>query len=205
LNGFTGNLSLSAGSNFYNGYPDAFVYASVSSANVVVPAHGVATKNFIVTSGDFTMPKNGNVTLTIDLSNTVTHVIWARTVNVQVTQAPESLAFPNYLLNSPSNATLFIRNNGPAAVVLVAYNVTDSLGNTYSWCLQGYMYCSGPPQINATNIGGLNLLVGTICTSLGGPPRCQVYGSQFTFQTGHSYTVTVQTSRNHLFTKIVSF
>jgi hypothetical protein len=160
-----------------------------------------------MSADEFTPPSNGTVSvLATTFGSSFGSQSWLRTTPVQIRLAPELLTVSSYVLNSNSNATLWIRNDGPLRVLINQYNVTDSLGNSYYWCLQSYVACgSSPLQINSASIGGLNVLVGTSCTTAGGPPRCSVHGTQFTFQTGHSYTVTVQTSRYNLFTKVISF
>jgi hypothetical protein len=200
LNGFAGNVSLAATSNLSWGYvSDDFVKASISPGTIIVPSPTSVSRNVVVSDGDFARLVNGTVSVAVSIASES----WLRTQNVQIIQPPESLGFPSSKLNSPSNATLWIRNNGPAAVKIISYNVTDSLGSAYFWCLSGPLLCNFPVVINATLVGALELDVGNICYVSGG--ECKNYGSQFTFQTGHSYTVTVQTSRNHYFTTTIGF
>ncbi len=194
-NGFSGSVNLRAVSNFPIWYfQEASVKASVSSATIFLSPYTTVTMDVTVSVDDFTPPSNGTVSVIATIGNTS----WVRTINVEVRKAPESLTFMSYVFNSDSNATLSIRNDGPAAVAIVYYTVTDDLGNTYSWCLGGPLQCLYPVQINATTVGALNVLVGSICY-LG----CSISGSQFTFQANHSYTVTMQTSRNNSFTIII--
>jgi hypothetical protein len=193
-NGFTGNVSLNAVSNL----PDWFLFkVSMSPSVIFVPPRATVTSSVVMSAADFTPPGSA----TVSVHATFGSQGWVTPIPVQITQAPEPLSLLSYVFNSNSNATLWIRNDGPLPVLVNRYNVTDGLGNTYYWCLQSFVNCgSNPLQINSTSIGGLNVLVGTNCSTSSSSPRCTVYGSQFIFQTGHSYNVNVWTTRNNMFT-----
>ena len=86
--------------------------------------------------------------------------------------------------------TLFLRNTGSNPTTLVSYYVQDQNGNQYSrtsW--------SVPPDPPATLVNGTGVfvLINSACSS------CAHTGSQFQFQTGNSYTITLITQRNNQF------
>ena len=98
-----------------------------------------------------------------------------------VTPCPgrEALDLESYTLNSPTNATLDIRNTGTASVTLVDYYVKDSTGDLYS----------------STNWAGPAAAPNALMQA-----NIIIDGNAVIFQTGNTYTITVVTSRNQGFT-----
>ncbi len=97
-----------------------------------------------------------------------------------VTPCPgqESLNVETSQVNSPTNVTLNIRNVGSVSTTFNSYIVKDSDGNQYTksnW--------SGP-TLNPNSLLAINIVID---------------GSAFTFQSKSSYTVTLVTLRNNLF------
>lgn len=86
------------------------------------------------------------------------------------------------------NATLYIRNTGTATVTFMTYYVKDSSGDTYTQS----SWTSGPTI--APNQVGIMLIGVNLACGCG-----TVSGTDYTFQSGSSYTVTVVTSRNNQF------
>jgi len=81
----------------------------------------------------------------------------------------------SYILNSPTNATLTLKNTGSVAVYLAAYKVTGPNGLYFAntnWT---------GPAIGPNYIGAANILID---------------GKAFTFQSSTSYTISITTSRN---------
>src|SRR5260370_1534729 len=86
--------------------------------------------------------------------------------------------------HSPTNVTLNIRGNGVNTVDLIAYYVKDPNGNQHAnsnW--------PGP----------------TIPPTAAVPVTILIDGTTFTFQKGNSYTVTVGTSRNDLYSFTITY
>ena len=97
-----------------------------------------------------------------------------------VTPCPgqENLNVETSQVNSPTNMTLNIRNVGSVSTTFNSYIVKDSVGNQYTksnW--------SGP-TLNPNSLLAINIVID---------------GSAFTFQSKSSYTVTLVTLRNNLF------
>ena len=90
----------------------------------------------------------------------------------------ENLNVETSHVNSPTNMTLNIRNVGSVSTTFNSYIVKDSVGNQYTksnW--------SGP-TLNPNSLLAINIVND---------------GSAFTFQSKSSYTVTLVTARNNLF------
>jgi hypothetical protein len=86
--------------------------------------------------------------------------------------------------------TLYLRNTGSTTTTLASYYIQDQNGNQYaraSWSV------SSTPPANIVNGTGVFLPINTACGS------CMHTGSQFTFQAGNSYTITLITQRNNQF------
>ena len=87
----------------------------------------------------------------------------------------ETVVMQSYMLNSPTNATLTLKNTGSVAVYLVAYKVTGPNGLYFAntnWT---------GPAIGPNYIGAANILID---------------GKAFTFHSSTSYTISITTSRN---------
>ncbi len=88
------------------------------------------------------------------------------------------LVMESYKINSPTNATLTILNNGELTVNFWYYNVSQSNGATFThanWT---------EPMLAPNQAFDANILIA---------------GAPFTFQSGSSYTITVVTTRNNPF------
>ncbi len=105
----------------------------------------------------------------------------------------ESLSLDHATLNSGTNVTLYLRNNGNVPTTLVSYNVTNASGNRY------VLTSFAGPTIPVGALVPVNVTIGPSC------PSCRLYGSAFTFTIGNSYTFTFLTSRNNLFTYLISW
>lgn len=97
-------------------------------------------------------------------------------------QNREKIVFNSFHVNSPSNVTLTVRNEGNLTVDLADYYVKDNSGDQYAnapW--------SGP-TISPGVTASVNILL-----------MGQLSGQPFQFQTGHTYTIVVVTARNTAF------
>jgi archaellum component FlaG (FlaF/FlaG flagellin family) len=95
----------------------------------------------------------------------------------------EALSIYASQTNSPSNVTLSITNVGSVSITLDSYNVKDALGNQYTktnW--------SGP-SLPPNSSGVINIIID---------------GNAFTFQSKNSYTITLTSTRNNLFTVTIT-
>ncbi|HZY47582.1 MAG TPA: hypothetical protein VFE96_07275, partial [Candidatus Bathyarchaeia archaeon] len=95
-----------------------------------------------------------------------------------------------------TNATINIRNAGSTPVALVAYYVSDSLGN--QWASKtgtgGWVGPSIPPNTAVATIILISQSTSSCCTYTGTANAFQNY------QSGYSYTVKVVTAKNNPFT-----
>jgi hypothetical protein len=96
----------------------------------------------------------------------------------------ETLVVQSYRINTPTNLTLNILNNGPMPKSLISYYVKNSLG-TQQYANSNW---SGPT------------IPGNVAVSV----NILIDGRAFTFQAGMSYTVTIVTSTNDQFTFTIS-
>jgi len=79
--------------------------------------------------------------------------------------------------------TLNIRNSGAMGIMLLAYNVKDSVGNQYT-----KMNWTGPSW-NPNHVVTVNIVID---------------GSSFTFYPKNTYSIEVTSARNNLFTFTVT-
>jgi hypothetical protein len=87
----------------------------------------------------------------------------------------ETVIMQSYVVNSPTNVTLTLRNTGLIRVALVAYKVAEPSGVYFAnttWT---------GPTIDPNQVATANILIS---------------GTAFTFQSSTSYTITITTSRN---------
>ena len=98
-----------------------------------------------------------------------------------VTPCPgrEALTMDSYKINSPTNATLTIRNTGWTGIGFSSYTVSQS--NSVQYTYNNWT----EPMLQPNQAFSANILI---------------EGAPFTFQPSYSYTVTVVTTRNNLFT-----
>jgi hypothetical protein len=86
--------------------------------------------------------------------------------------------------------TLYLRNTGSTPTTLASYYIQDQNGNQYartSWPVPP------TPPASIVNGTGVFLPINTLCSS------CTNTGSQFTFQPGNSYKITIVTQKNNQF------
>jgi hypothetical protein len=106
--------------------------------------------------------------------------------------AHEALAIDSSSIINSTRISIAIRNIGPVAVTLVAYQVKDGAGNAYS--NTAWAAAEGAPQQlmpNAVSNATFDINMG-YC-------GCTLSGSPFTFSSTGTYTVTVTSARNNLY------
>ena len=99
------------------------------------------------------------------------------------TYSKESIALDSIHVNSPTNVTVALNNDGSWTWGLIEYSVKDSYGNMYSnstW--------SGPTLSPGASTSVNILLTGKLS------------GQPFQLQSGHTYSVSLVTARNNQFT-----
>jgi hypothetical protein len=170
-----------------------FVNATLST-NSLDLGLGSSTSAFVtIAAGDFAQPGSYNFTTIA----TYGEETWRIQISAVVTEAPEpSLALLSYSYNSSTNATLILRNGGPASIGIISYNVTDSAGDSVFGCM-GFgmpMGCYGTVIIGPSGTGALNVYTVAYCGF------CSLRGNPFTYTSGQSYTIVVMTSRQNSFT-----
>jgi hypothetical protein len=82
----------------------------------------------------------------------------------------------SHTLNSPTNVTLNIMNSGSVAVTLLSYSVNNAGGQVYA----------------SSNWSGPTLPASAIT-----PVKILIDGSAFTFRSGYTYNVTLETTSYH--------
>ena len=203
LNQFAGNLTLTETPHMI--YPNGpcpyfgrcFINSTLSTSSVILNGRSTSSVILTIAVGDF-VPA-GNYTFT-----TITAYggwTWQEQVRVGVAVAPEpSLTLDGYSYSSDTNATLILRNGGPAAIEITSYTVTDSAGDRVTGCF-GFpipMGCYLASFIGQNDGGAINVLTAPLCG------YCSLSGSSFTYQPGQTYTIVLTTSRQNSFTHSIT-
>lgn len=202
LNGFGGNLTLDESPHqiYSNGFPYNgrwFVNATLAASNLIVVPGTISTIAVTITAGDFSPERSYNFT------TVATYGAWTWRVQVSaaVTLAPEpSLTLLGYSYGSSTNATLVLRNGGPAAIEITAYNVTDSAGDSVTACLEfpTPVGCYSAVIIGPSSTGTVNAYTIAYCGF------CTMRGNPFSYMAGQTYKIVITTSRQHLFVYSIS-
>jgi len=99
----------------------------------------------------------------------------------------ETLILQNYSFNSSTNVTLSMQNDGKFKLGISGYQVDDGAGDTYS--------CSGRQNCLVSTSCCLPFSVSSLSTPIGANcPNCILTGTAFTFTSGQSYKITINTS-----------
>jgi hypothetical protein len=176
LNGIEGNFSIAPDYNCDPAVDQCLEYP----VRVYVPPGGVVHASTIYHAPTF------SITKTLVIAAWSYFLQGSVSIVLQVVMN-ESLQMESYSFSSPTNATLNILNNGPQGANLMGYKVTDgSVNYCFAWSLNPSVVL---PQNSVTPV--VILL----------DHNCGWNGNYlaFTFVTGHSYTVTLQTSRYNSF------
>jgi hypothetical protein len=120
----------------------------------------------------------------------------------------EAMTMESWQVNSPTNVSLSLRNTGTVGVTLASYYVKDSYGNQWTrFIWQTDSCCPGvgpnhPPIIAPNALGVVFITIGNGASGSGGQcgSSCTLTGSNFTYTTGYTYTLSVVTSRNNQLT-----
>ena len=131
--------------------------------------------------------------------------LWAQDANIQLSVAVqgltgsvvgsfpvvmnESAAIANVSFLSSTYANVTLRNTGPDAITYTNYTVTNQVGSAYSF-LQTMQYAGeGRPT---GSLFSANIVIGASCGA------CTLRGTPFTYVTGQSYIVTIETIRGNI-------
>ena len=107
---------------------------------------------------------------------------FVRSVTFTENIAPTSTAFQD-----STRVAVDLLNDGNGTATLTSYYVTDSSGNEYA--LTNW---SGP-SLAPNSVTTTTFSIGSGCS------QCTLYGSAFTFTSGHQYTIKVVTGRGNIF------
>ncbi len=181
LNGFSGNVSLTATTPF------GFIAVMGGRDPITLTQGGTVSTTLQIST--MTNASLGIYDITVaGTSGTHTHSI---AVTTTVTDPiVESLVLERFSLSSPTNLTLFLQNTGNAQVTLQKYSVTDKFGDIWS------LHSWAGPSIAPNSVAAGDLLIGNSCGA------CTYTGILFGFQQfshGETYTVTVTTAAGNRF------
>jgi len=158
---------------------------SLNLTSLKLPGGGANATTVIVNTFNATV--GYYAVLITGTSGSLVHTL-SITLSVTPYTGYESLYGESFYVNSPTNATLYIRNLSPATTTLVSYYVTDTSGDMYT--LTNW----NGPTINPNAVGAAMVLIGASCS------RCVLSGLAFTFTAGGTYGITVVTRYNNQFT-----
>jgi len=178
---YSGNVALTV-----NIFPSGINTPSVSLnlTSLRLPAGGTNSTNYFVNA--FNSTAGSYVIMITGVSGPLSHNVQV-SLSVTPVSGYESLNLEYFNFNSPTSATLNLRNTGTVTTSLVSYFVTDASGDKYT--LSNW---SGP-VIAPNAVGTANILIGASCGS------CVLSGSPFTFTDGNTYTITLVTGYNNQF------
>ena len=111
-------------------------------------------------------------------------------------QGKEALNIDSFLLNSPTNASLVLRNVGSLTVSLESYSVKDSSGN--QWQSSRWRNATTPGPTISPNTSAPTII--TIGQGCGGCSYSGTPGAFTQFSTGKIYTIIDVSARNNQFT-----
>lgn len=187
LNGYAGNVSLSVTAPF------GFITVTGSQNPVRVVAGGAASSALTIMTSTSTTVGTYSIVVT-GTEGARTH---SATISVKVVDptAPpvivENLKLVSRTFNNGTMLTMMLQNTGNGSLTLQSYVIQDSSGD--AWSMTNW----AGPTIAVGGSSSAAILIGTSC------PTCIYTGITFLFtqfQAGHTYTVTVTTTRNNQFT-----
>jgi hypothetical protein len=178
---YSGNVALTA-NIFPPGTNSPRVFLNLTSLRL--PSGGSNSTNYFVNA--FNSTAGGYVIIITGISGSLSHTLQVSLL-VSPVSGHESLNLEFFTFNSPTQATLNLRNTGTVTTSLVSYFVTDARGDKYtlaSW---------NGPTMSPNQLGTATILIGPSCSG------CVLSGSAFTFTPGNTYTITVVTRYNNQF------
>lgn len=179
--GYSGNVALTA-NIFPSGTNSPRVFLNLTSLRL--PSGGSNSTNYFVNA--FNSTAGNYVIIITGVSGSLSHTFQVSLL-VSPVSGHESLNLEFFTFNSPTQATLNLRNTGTVTTSLVSYFVTDASGDKYtlaSWT---------GPTMSPNQLGTATILIGPSCSG------CFLSGSAFTFTPGNTYTITVVTRYNNQF------
>jgi len=178
---YSGNVALTA-NIFPPGTNSPRVFLNLTSLRL--PAGGSNSTNYFVNA--FNSTAGSYVIIVTGVSGSLSHTLQVSLL-VNPVSAYESLNLEFFTFNSPTMATLNLRNTGTVTTSLVSYFVTDASGDKYT--LSNW----NGPVISPNQLGMATILIGPSCSG------CVLSGAPFTFTAGNTYTITVVTRYNNQF------
>lgn len=181
LNGFVGNVSLSAATPF------GFIGIMGGSDPIILTAGGTANTTLKISTTPTTAFGTYNLTVT-GTSSQRSHSI--QVMMIVTDPVVEQLVLVKASLSSSTDLALSLKNTGSTSVTSTRYSVTDSLGDV--WSLAGWT----GPIITPGGTSQASILIGTSCGA------CVYTGYLFGFQQfshGQTYDVMVTTAQNNVF------
>ena len=186
LNGFAGNVSLTV--------TTPFGYISVTGAQNPVTLTSGSTATTTLTIATSTITAIGTYSITVTgTSGARSHsaIVALNVVDPVIPVVVESLILTGSQFVNGTMLTLNLQNRGNDTVTLQSYTVEDIAGN--SWTMTNWQGLTLAPATQGT----ASILIGSSC------PTCiytGIPGLFFQFTAGHTYSVTVTTTRNSQFT-----
>lgn len=182
LNGFTGNVTLTAA------IPFGFIGVMGGQNPVTLSANETAFSTLQISTTPATLPGTYKVTVTGASGPSSYSEIITITVKNPIV---ESLTLTSRSFSSPTNLTLYLQNTGDVPVTLQAYSVRDSLGN--AWTLRDW----AGPTIALNSISTANILISLDCL---GCTYTGIFGLFSQYVAGRTYTVVLTAESNTEFT-----
>src|SRR6267143_4300559 len=127
---------------------------SLNLTSLRLPAAGTNSTNYFVNA--FNSTAGSYVIIITGVSGSLSHTLQVSLL-VSPVSGYESLNLEYFNFNSPTSATLNLRNTGTVTTRLVSYFVTDAGGDKYtlsSW---------NGPVITPNSVGTANILIGASC------------------------------------------
>ena len=162
------------------------------SQEAILTSYLLGTQSFSISvaiaggqNGTFTTVQDTNSEIGIPVNTSCGNqftTTFTKTVTYTENIAPASTAFQD-----STNVAVDLLNDGNGTATLTSYYVTDSSGNEYA--LPNW----GGPSLAPNIVTTTTFSIGSGCS------QCTLYGSAFTFTSGHQYTIKVVTGRGNIF------
>lgn len=187
LNGYTGNVSLTVTSPF------GYITVTGGQNTLALTSGGTATSVLTISTSSSTAL--GSYTLVVTGTDGSHAHKTTITLNVLDPVPVENLVMTSYHFVNGTDLVLNLQNTGNVSIRLQSYTVQDGSGD--AWTMNNL----GGPTIAQGTSGTATILIGSSC------PTCiysGITGFFFQYQTGHTYTVVLSTTRSNQFTFTVT-